>query len=112
MRGIPDLPIVTRRIGLDACEVALAESRWKGILSQQQLIGAVDILDARPNRVAQCEFESRLEQIRVADISIRQALVAAPQKQGGPVAITDWPVIADRSRHAADIFVGLECFGT
>ena len=87
MREISDLSIVPGSVCLDKREVTLAESRRKRIFSQQQLIGAVGILDSRPAEA----LRRRGQGVRTTPLQpIR------PQKLGVDSAL------ADRVRYAVD----------
>jgi hypothetical protein len=78
MRNATDFAVVPNRVRLNTGEVSFREAGRQWILTHQEFIRAVNILDASPCIVPVQELERGFQQIAVPDVSVRQALIPAP----------------------------------
>ena len=93
MRNDVEIAIVAEGVLLHASDGSLLKAGGKWVFTEQELVGAVHILDASPYGIAGAEAHRGLEKIAVKDGVVLNRSSSAPQYRARPVTLVKAPVI-------------------
>src|ERR1700690_1604060 len=108
-----EFAVVAESVGLDAREEVFLKARGNGIVAEEQFIGAIHILDARPRVIVMSESHGAFGEITIKNFAVRKILVASPDNRGGPVAPVlgafgivriERAIVSDGRSHAQRVF--------
>src|SRR5215475_15616405 len=103
--------IIAQGVSLHARQEALGKSRRLRLFAEQQLVGAIDILDPRPHSLNIGEAQSRFGKVAVEILAGRQEMISSPDERAGPITAAEGTVVHDGRGHPLYVIFGVQLLG-